>query len=75
VAGYIAGPAAQDLQHRMTELQKAFEAGHTTDFGHQVADLVHHIGDLMKDGQLSAAGQAMLAGPLAALQRLSPLEQ
>jgi serine/threonine-protein kinase len=71
-AGDIAPPAAQDLLNRMTDLLTTVQGGHTSDAAHKVADLVHHLGDLAKSGQLTVAGQQVLAGPLAALERAIP---
>jgi hypothetical protein len=71
-AGDIAPPAAQDLLNRMTDLLSTVRGGHTSDAAHKVADLVHHLGDLAKSGQLTVAGQQVLAGPLAALERAIP---
>ena len=36
---------------------------------HKVVDLIHHLGNLANDGQLTAAGQRSLAAPMAALER------
>ena len=71
-AGDIAPPAAQDLLNRMTDLLTTVQGGHTSDAAQKVTDLVHHLGDLAKSGQLTPAGQQVLAGPLGALEREIP---
>jgi hypothetical protein len=71
-ASGLAPPAAQDLLNRMTDLQAAIAAGHAPDASHKVTDLIHHLGDLSRSGQLTAAGLRLLSGPLAALERTIP---
>jgi hypothetical protein len=56
----------------MTDLQSTIADGHSADAGHKIADLRHHLADLEHSGQLTTAGQRMLAAPLAALQTAIP---
>jgi hypothetical protein len=62
----------QQVLRRMTDLQAAIAAGHAPDAGHKVADLIHHLGDLSRSGQLTAAGLRLLSGPQAALEHAIP---
>jgi len=71
-AGDLVPPAAQDLLNRMHDLSTTIASGNRTDAGHKVADLIHDLGNLAHGGQLTAAGQRILAAPLAALERAIP---
>jgi hypothetical protein len=71
-AGDLVPPAAQDLLNRMHDLSTTIASGNRTDAGHKVADLIHDLGNLAQGGQLTAAGQRILAAPLAALERAIP---
>lgn len=73
-AGDITPSAGRDLLNRSTDLLSTAESGHLTDASHKVADLVHHLGDLTKSGQVTAAGQQILTGPLTALEQVLPLQ-
>ena len=71
-AGDLVPPAAQDLLNRMHDLSTTIASGNRTDAGHKVADLIHDLANLAHGGQLTAAGQRILAAPLAALERAIP---
>ena len=71
-AGDLVPPAAQDLLNRMHDLATTIASGNRTDAGHKVADLIHDLGNLAHGGQLTAAGQRILAAPTAALERAIP---
>jgi len=57
------------LLNRMHDLSTTIASGNRTDAGHKVADLIHDLANLAHGGQLTAAGQRILAAPLAALER------
>jgi hypothetical protein len=42
------------------------------DAAHKVADLLHHLGDLARSGQLNAAGYARISSALHRLTALRP---
>jgi hypothetical protein len=56
----------------MHDLGTTIAGGNLTDAGHKVADLIHDLSDLAHGGQLTAAGQRILAVPMAALERAIP---
>ena len=56
----------------MHDLSTTIASGNRTDAGHKVADLIHDLGNLAHGGQLTAAGQRILAAPTAALERAIP---
>jgi serine/threonine protein kinase len=70
--GQLEGPAGTDLVRRLSEVSKALTKSHGNSAGHEVADLASQIAQLVRSGQLTPAGQAVLAQPLAALERLVP---
>ena len=66
--------AATDLDSRLTDLARGLSqpASKPDDLGHKVADLLKHLDDLRTKGQLTAAGQRMLVGPLRSLEHFIP---
>ena len=71
-SGNLAAPAGSDLLNRLSGLSRVLAKGNTKDAGEKVADLVSQIGRLAQSGQLTPAGQAILAVPLSDLVRLVP---
>jgi serine/threonine-protein kinase len=68
------GPAA-DLARQVADLQRAIPDGKPGQVGHMVADLAHHLDDLVNGGQPTSAGRAMFDAPLAALEQAYPSSQ
>jgi serine/threonine protein kinase len=71
--------AATDLDNRLDNITRSLIAPHAgpgpaphNDAGHKVSDLIHHLADLEKSGQLTTAGQQQLTGPLATLEQFVP---
>jgi eukaryotic-like serine/threonine-protein kinase len=71
-SGAIQAPAATDLQNQLTGISQSISQGNLQDAGHKVGDLQHHLGDLTRNGQISARGLAVIQPPVSELARLLP---
>jgi len=71
-SGTIQAPAATDLQDQLNGISQSISQGNLQDAGHKVEDLQHHLGDLTRNGQISARGLAVIGPPVSELARLLP---
>jgi hypothetical protein len=71
-SGAIQAPAATDLQNQLTGISQSISQGNLQDAGHKAGDLQHHLGDLTRNGQISARGLAVIEPPVSELARLLP---
>lgn len=71
-SGAIQPQAATDLQNQLTGISQSISQGNLQDAGHKVGDLLHHIGDLTRNGQISTHGLTVLGPPISELTRLLP---
>jgi serine/threonine protein kinase len=71
-SGAIQPQAATDLQNQLTGISQSISQGNLQDAGHKVGDLLHHIGDLTRNGQISTRGLTMLGPSISELTRLLP---
>ncbi|HEY2127510.1 MAG TPA: protein kinase [Streptosporangiaceae bacterium] len=70
--GAIQPNAATDLQNQLSGIAQSITQGNLQDAGHKVGDLQHHLGDLTRNGQITARGLAMIEPPVGELARLLP---
>jgi hypothetical protein len=71
-SGAIQPQAATDLQNQLTGIAQSISQGNLQDAGHKAGDLLHHIGDLTRNGQISTRGLTMLGPSISELTRLLP---
>ena len=74
VDGNLDPSAAQDLNNRLDDLAKsvAQTGGTAQDAGHKASDFVQQLGNLVNNGQLSAAGMQMLQPAVAQVEQFIP---
>jgi len=71
-SGAIQPQAATDLQNQLTGISQSISQGNLQDAGHKAGDLLHHIGDLTRNGQISTRGLTMLGPSISELTRQLP---
>lgn len=71
-SGALQPQGASDLQKQLADISKSLGQGNPHDAGHKVGDLLHHLGDLSRNGQLSPRGLAILSPSVTGLARLLP---
>ncbi len=71
-SGAIQPHEGTDLQHQLSDISQSISQGNLQDAGHKVGDMLHHLSDLTRNGQISARGLAMIEPPISALARLLP---
>jgi hypothetical protein len=71
-SGAIQPPAASDLLNQVNGISQAVSQGNLQDAGHKVGDLLHHLGDLTHNGQVTSRGLTVIGPSVSQLARVLP---
>jgi len=71
-SGQLDPAAADDLNHQLDDISQALQHPNPEDAANKVSDLLHHLDDLVKAGQLTATGRSRISAPLNRAAALLP---
>lgn len=71
-SGQLDATGADDVNQRLAEIGQALEHPDPKDAAHKVRDLIHHLHDLVKAGELTETGRTQISAPLDRAAALLP---
>jgi hypothetical protein len=71
-SGRLDAAAADDVDRHLEDIGRALQQPDPKDVAHKVDDLIHHLDDLVKAGQLTATGRTQISAPLNRAAALLP---